>query len=485
MYKFYGHNCFKFSGIDSILLTDPWFSEKGAFFGSWFQYPKNHHLKEEVLQELKKRSNNIFISHGHQDHFDLEFLKLVPKTTNIIIPSYRDKSLKTAIENISLRVIELEDKESFIIDKDLKVTLFISEIGINHDAAILIETDKYNFFNQNDCKIFDRLSEINVDIDFYSVQFSGATWHPSNYTYSQKRKEIIAEKKVLNKFQNVLHGIEILNPKFFIPAAGPAIFPFLDASLSLGNRNIFVHQSRLHDFLNDNGFKNTIYLKPGQYFDEKYVSPIPPPNKYEINKYIENLSNPWDEIGIDFDKDSLINEILIRLKEIEEFDIKNSPIIIFNINEEEKIFIDLNKKEILDNFNYNKPYQEIFAEKKYFALMHSDFSWQDIYLSLRAKVTRKPDVFSNFSNIFLFSDPYNIKDSFMETLKIKEERIVIKVGNKSFEINRFCPHQGSDLCNAKVEGLFLKCPRHGWAFDLSNKGINIESGESIKSVEKA
>ena len=69
--KYWGHNCFSIESKSSILLIDPWFSEKGAFFSSWFQYPKNHFLKEKVLYLLSKKNNSyIFISHEHEDHFD-------------------------------------------------------------------------------------------------------------------------------------------------------------------------------------------------------------------------------------------------------------------------------------------------------------------------------------------------------------------------------------------------------------------------------
>ena len=38
--KYWGHNCFSVESKSSLLLIDPWFSDKGAFFSSWFQYPK-------------------------------------------------------------------------------------------------------------------------------------------------------------------------------------------------------------------------------------------------------------------------------------------------------------------------------------------------------------------------------------------------------------------------------------------------------------
>ena len=37
---FWGHNCFFLDQTDTFLVTDPWLTPNGAFYGSWFQYPQ-------------------------------------------------------------------------------------------------------------------------------------------------------------------------------------------------------------------------------------------------------------------------------------------------------------------------------------------------------------------------------------------------------------------------------------------------------------
>ena len=51
-FKFWGHNCYSISNEYTVLIIDPWFSSSGAFYSSWFQYPKNHKYKENVLELL-------------------------------------------------------------------------------------------------------------------------------------------------------------------------------------------------------------------------------------------------------------------------------------------------------------------------------------------------------------------------------------------------------------------------------------------------
>ena len=114
------------------------------------------------------------------------------------------------------------------------------------------------------------------------------------------------------------------------------------------------------------------------------------------------------------------------------------------------------------------------------------YRWQDIALSLRASVQRKPDMLNTFVNIFLFSDPSNIRSGFTTTLDVKDDRIVVinPKNGKNYEINRYCPHNGADLKDAIVdeEGNLI-CPRHSWLFDLENEGRCLTAEASLYAKE--
>ena len=95
----------------------------------------------------------------------------------------------------------------------------------------------------------------------------------------KKKKSHITKQKVSSKFIAIRNAIQKLNPDFYFPSAGPAIFPFLDPTLSTDEDNIFVHQPRLDKFLKKQKVKS-VYLKPGNKFCEtKTYNPIPSPNK--------------------------------------------------------------------------------------------------------------------------------------------------------------------------------------------------------------
>ena len=74
MFTYFGHNCFLFETDSNIFLIDPWFSRKGAFFGSWFQYPPNHQYGEDIIKLSKNKKLVLFVTHEHLDHFDIDFI---------------------------------------------------------------------------------------------------------------------------------------------------------------------------------------------------------------------------------------------------------------------------------------------------------------------------------------------------------------------------------------------------------------------------
>ena len=98
---------------------------------------------------------------------------------------------------------------------------------MNRDSAILVYSDGHCFLNLNDCKLHDQLKDIkkeNGHIDVFTCQFSGATWHPICYDYPEELYERISKQKMLSKFEATAQAIEAVNPKIYLPSAGPPCF---------------------------------------------------------------------------------------------------------------------------------------------------------------------------------------------------------------------------------------------------------------------
>ena len=492
--KFFGHNCFLLEGKKVSLLSDPWLSERGAFFGSWFQWPINHHCKKLLRDKLSKNENNyLYISHEHQDHFDKETLSYIkPYIKSCIIPEYYDSFLYDEIISLGYNVIVIPDKtKHYFNDKDY-IELMIVDTGVNHDSTAIVHIEDETFVNQNDCKIFDRLVYLeNIRVDYYAVQFSGATWHPVCYEMSEVERKKISKKKVLSKLVAVRNAIKQIQPRYYIPSAGPAIFPHLEQYLSFGIDNIFVHQPDIKKFLKDTNIE-VICLRPGdQLHKTLHLDPIEPPNRIELDLLKKNLSCEFYKYDDkNFDANRLIKMIIARLEKIKDLKFSKCPNLIFDWGDY-GLTIDLNRGNVelinIKDYNWPESYMCVKASPAYFSLMaNPKYRWQDIYLSLRARVRREPDIFNTFINIFLYSDIENIRAGFGTTLNINDERIVVvnPHNGKNYEINRFCPHNGADLKDAKINNNGnLICPRHSWAFDLEQEGVCRTAQASLDAKE--
>jgi UDP-MurNAc hydroxylase len=126
----------------------------------------------------------------------------------------------------------------------------------------------------------------------------------------------------------------------------------------------------------------------------------------------------------------------------------------------------------------------VTATTRYFSLMCGAGRWQDIALSMQAKVRRLPDVYNTIANIFLFADESNLTESLVRSLHLSEERIVVEHKGQKYEFKRYCPHQGGDLAYARIdEDMHVVCPRHSWRFDLACEGMCKTAGVSIDALK--
>jgi UDP-MurNAc hydroxylase len=488
---FWGHNCFLVDTDSEALLIDPWLNDSGAFFGGWHQWPPNGHLRDEVLARCAGKTLTIFLSHEHQDHFDTSTLARFAShpACTVLIPAYKDTFLKDALAGLRLRALELAEGET--AGGAIRLRVFIDDSGINHDSAVFVQAPGLSFFNQNDCKIFDRLGMLKKElgqIDYYSVQFSGANWHPACFDLPEDQRRLLARRKVLSKLRNVLSGLKLLAPRLFVPAAGPAFFPFLDPAFNSGEGSIFIHQDELDKYLAQNGVRTVVYPRPGQRVGmETSRSPIPGPTPDELAHYRASHRDVWQELGDSFSKERFAAVLQSRLDLIEGIALPAAtPSVAFNWGPSaaDWLVADLGAKRLMAARQPGAPCITIAADTRYFSLMCGSERWQDIVLSMQARVQRVPDVYNPLANIFLFADESNLRQALLQNLNLSKERIVIEHRGQKYEINRYCPHQGGDLAYASIdEDMNVVCPRHSWRFDLACEGMCKSSGMSIDAVQ--
>lgn len=84
------HYCNSFISVkftNDLLFCDPWTGITKD--NGWISHP----IDTSILKKLAK-SNYIYISHLHVDHFDEKTLKIINKNQKIIIKDFKIKILK-------------------------------------------------------------------------------------------------------------------------------------------------------------------------------------------------------------------------------------------------------------------------------------------------------------------------------------------------------------------------------------------------------
>lgn len=494
---FMGHASFLVQTEETNLLIDPWFSNTGAFLRSWYQFPKNHHMLDFAISQFKLRTKNyIYVTHEHEDHFDVKTLKALSEHCNkLLIPNYKNKKLYDAAVNLGFANISCLDEEGNNVIGDLKVNIFIQETAINNDSAILVEnSNNYKFLNLNDCKIHDRIDHVLSKygkIDVLTQQYSGASMHPVTYDYNSNEYKKISLKKRKSKMQGVVNVVKTLEPKIFIPSAGPPVFLRED----LFNLNFEEHSTFPMFWQFQEYFQKRISsckfvpLDVQGYIDlqnQQFFNVIKKLTPDELKLALVGYRQDFVEYPFQECKENVFLKLYKNLKrkvavlksynslQINEDDIHY---IYFTPDHKKYIKTDIVNASIsitdrIDNDSfYCHTYEDFFIGK----VLVKKCSWSSYFLSFMFKNKRTPNKYNTTIEAFLISDDEkDFKSSLEEIAKLKHNKVKIelhdKESGKTYECSRYCPHQGADLKYALIKNGKVICPRHGWEFDLENKG---------------
>jgi UDP-MurNAc hydroxylase len=513
---FLGHAGFFVETKNIILVMDPWLSSSGAFDGGWFQFPRNHHLADFVRERLATNVNKralIYISHEHKDHYDEEFLKTLEDCDfEYILPKFRRTVLIDKIKSFSNKnVILCEDESTIILNTDEFLKIYTEDSELNRDSAILISSETEKFLNLNDCKIHDRLKHIKdteIHIDYFAVQFSGATWHPTCYNYSIEEYEKISFKKKMSKFQATKIAIEIVDPKVYIPSAGPACFLDPDIiHLNFERNNIFPRTEEIVDFLRKQLNNKKILvpnIAPGDMLNFQKSQSFIRSNHIRVNEdnfkeYINSYAKEYEHFFLEIKKpleplafnkmlDDLKKELKLKLESFKSKNQLHRPLYIgFLDRQNYYLKVDFIENEVIlineipeENFYLLKAYSYDVNR-----VLKGFLTWEDFALTFRVKLNREPDVYQSLMQGFMILEKEDLNffcDKILE-IENRTERIVVEVAGCKYSIDRYCPHQGADLKYAWSEGdRFLICPRHRWSFDLMKEGSCDGNSGTINAI---
>lgn len=513
-----GHAGFCVETHSSIIIMDPWFSKQGAFDSAWFQYPKNHHMGDYVQAILARSKKNkyIYISHEHQDHFDIKFLQsLTSRNFTILLANYSCPVVKNKLNEVNYRcnnIIFLNDNEKYTL-RDAEIRLFIMDTELNCDSAILVQTESNSFLNINDCKIYDRLENIKSahgNIDIFTAQFSGASWYPTCYQMSDNIYREVCQKKIASKFETTAAAIKTIKPRLYLTSAGPPCF--LDPLL------LPIHFQDIHSYPDAPQFltyldqhcesmKSSTKWKniwPGDRLDVASLKVIHQSsnrkNDTDFKSQVISYADEYKEFFSAREKDQkqidpeavflqLKRELLDKLSKLRLVNHTINTLLYWRMSEcPEKMYcIDLMNKTIevtsciKDLNNYYRMTAPAWLVNK---VLTGEMNWPDFALTFRVTIERVPDVYNTVIHGFLILDTNKIQ-SFCEKMQktnTNNERIIKMCEGKQYSILRYCPHQGADLSQGYLEGPLMVCPRHQWKFDIKNNGKCIDNETCIDAI---
>ena len=503
--KFLGHASIYIETPKVSIVTDPWFSKSGAFLYNWFQFPDNTEINFDWVKTL----DYVCLSHEHQDHYDIEFLKTLPDSTKIVIPKYDDVFLYTSLKNnLPNEVIEVYSR-TYLNMGDVVYTPVRQSVPGWDDCTLMFETPMGTIADINDMKASEddlEFIERNFRINYMFIQYSGASWYPQVYSmYDTETKIKLAKKKVYNKFKNVLNTYERLNPQYIVPCAGPPCF--LDDDwfyLNFAEENSFPDQKTFYEY----------FAK--KYDKDKIIIPLPE-NRVDDNSHIFNkavLTHPAfsdKKVYLKQYKEKREGIINSKLSELQNFKgsllkkcgdyfvplMKSSEFLTDRINnklmittEYENLIVDFINKKVYKTVGPETevtiPFYTFKIESKYLNMIFDDkLTWEELFLSLRFEANRTPDKYNEFLIVFLkFADPLYF--SYYEKYYYKTQRkdtFELEVDDKKYRVQKYCPHALGDLSEGTVSDGNLICPMHTWTFSLKDGHcINHDSEIFIEEI---
>jgi UDP-MurNAc hydroxylase len=508
-----GHAGFCVETSEVVVVIDPWLSSSGAYDSAWFQYPRNHHLATSVADKLSDttRARFLYVSHEHQDHLDLDFLRALPvRDFTVVVPRFRRTTLEHTLGSLGpSRVVVCDDDEVVDVPGG-SLRLYVDDSLVDRDSAILVELGSHRFLNLNDCKLLDRLSEIAStvpQVDVFSCQFSGATWHPTCYAYPPDVYEAISAKKVLDKYEGIAQGIEVVAPTFFLPAAGPPCF--LDPRLAHLNEervNIFPRAHAFSDFLTTrlSGLPTEVpELMPGDVLDvEVGAFTYRAPQRVDdgdFARYVHDYASANREHILEqqhLPAGRTPEGVLCSIRQTMRARVRAfgggaliEGALYVGVDElpDRWVRVDFAAETVEQVPKVrDEPYMSLLCPAwQIDRLLAGHLTWQDFALTFRMRLDRAPDVYQPALHGFLLvetDDLAALREALLAA-RGERDRIVVDATGCRYEVDRYCPHQGGDLSSAWVEeGELLTCPRHRWQFALEDGGRCVTAHASVHAV---
>lgn len=217
--RLHSHACLEFRYNDFSLLCDPWIVGS-AFFGAWRHYPTPI-IDKNNISHLAKRTNAIWISHEHSDHFHPPTLEFFDRKTPIFVPAFPNGRMEKRLQQMGFyNIVTASFGEKIKIGENIFITTF-EPASLWNDAQILLEVGGFKILNVNDAGINHKIHKIIKKVDLLASAFSpGASGYPATWEHLSNQAKInIYEKSRLATLEMLKEACKMYSAKYFLPFA--------------------------------------------------------------------------------------------------------------------------------------------------------------------------------------------------------------------------------------------------------------------------
>jgi UDP-MurNAc hydroxylase len=501
-----GHAGILIETAQGTIVCDPWFVP--AFFGSWFVFPRNDQLPDDVRAAVE-HPDYLYVSHLHGDHLDLAFLAdHIDRSATVLLPGYPTDELERVLRSLGFEhFVHTTHAKPVELPGGLRVTIHIETSisdGPGGDSALLVDDGEVRLLNMNDCRIHD-LATLTADgpIDIQWLQYSGAIWYPMVYHHPLEVMRELVDQKVEAQLSRAQRYVEAVDARVVVPSAGPPCF--LDPELFglnvidgdelsiLPDQRVFVERLR------ESGCPTGRLAIPGTAFEitagaVTVTHPLPEDVVDRIfsdkREYLRSYAADWAQ-WLETHKagwPAPAPDLAGRLKAWWEPLLAQAPTlrqgvganVLFRAGDE-SVLVDFPAGQVRAHdgepfaFSFDLPrplVEAVVAERA--------VDWSNaLLLSCRFRAWRAGE-FNEYVYNFLksLSDERIVRAEAEARYRLAPPPEVEEIELCGYVMERWCPHRQADLSVfGEVEGAVLTCHLHGWQFDL-------ESGRCLTAEDR-
>ena len=220
----------KIQSGDTVFIADPWITD-GIYDGGWSPYPPVQDPETALNQ-----CHYLYISHIHQDHFDLNAIARLPRDCEIVIPDrFPNDLIRRRLEELGFEhIIMCEPLKPLVLTPDLVVEIIppLNRFGQEQklygqefealavDSAMMVtwEGTKIILMNDNSpydlSPLYDHLERFS-DPDLLAINYNGASDdYPVCYRgLSTDEKITISNIRDARKLEKNIQLIQMLRPR--------------------------------------------------------------------------------------------------------------------------------------------------------------------------------------------------------------------------------------------------------------------------------